>query len=333
MSWYVNAGGEPMGPLPERQVIAMLLDGVRIEAVARQLDKHWWDPAAYPPFAQALLEAQNKAGKEPEAQPPLRPRRRVIWLGACLSLFAGLAWWASPKVQRAAAETAAADPSAAADPREEPRAAPPVELAAPPIAPCDIEALWFRGAELTPAQRRANIAETVNGWTGDCRRQAMESLCRSGCDGLLSDTLLNAAPKGERAALAKLRSDRNHDVALRGRALYTELSDIARWALPTPRTEQPAAKAPLNLDACQEHMAKDAARIEGIRQELEGAGPHPAGGFWIKEALTALESCCESDRSQCADVARFLKSADDDIRERDHRAETDKRAMTAARSH
>jgi hypothetical protein len=248
-------------------------------------------------------------------------------------LFAGLAWWASPKVQHASAEPAAAEPLAAPDPEEEPRSAPPVELAAPPIAPCDIEALWYRGAELTPLQRRASIAETVDGWTTECRWQAMEGLCRSGCDGLLSDTLLNAAPKGERATLAKLRSERNHDVALRGRALYTELNDIARWALPTTRADQPATKTPLNLDACQEHMAKDAARIEGIRQELDGAGPHPAGGFWIKEALAALQSCCDSDRSQCADVARFLKSADDDIRERDHRAEADKRAMTAARSH
>lgn len=333
MSWYVNASGEPMGPLQEREVIAMLRSGVRIEAVARQLDKHWWDPMAYPPFAQALLEAQGKNEKEPEPRPQVRPRGRVIWLGASLSLFAGLAWWASPRVHHAAAQPAAAEPLVATDPEEEPRAAPPVELAAPPIGPCDIEALWFQGAELTPAQRRARIAETVSGWTRDCRAQALESLCRSGCDGLLSDTLLNAAPKGERAALAKLRSERNHDVALRGRALYTELSDIARWALPAPRTEPPATKAPSNLDTCREHMVKDAARIDGIRQELEGAGPHPAGGFWIKEALTALEICCESDRSRCADVARSLKSADDDIRERDHRAEADKRAMTALRSH
>jgi hypothetical protein len=320
-----------MGPLPERQVIAMLRGGVHIEAVARQLDKHWWDPTAYPPFAAALLEAQGQA-EAPESWPQVRPRRRVIWLGACLSLLTGLAWWASPTVRRAAGQPGA-EQFAAVDPQAEPRAAPPVELTAPPIAPCDIEALWFRGEQLTPAQRRANIAETVGGWSTDCRWQAMESLCRGGCDGLLSDTLLSAAPKGERAALAKLRSERNHDVALRGRALYTELSEIARWALPPAHTEQAASKIPAILEACQEHIAKDAVRIEGIRQELDGAGPHPAGGFWMKEALAALQSCCESDRSQCADVARFLKSADDDIRERDHRAEADKRAMTAARAH
>lgn len=331
MSWYVNAGGEPMGPLPERQVIAMLRGGVHIEAVARQLDKHWWDPTAYPPFAEALREGRAKALPEADPLPQVRPRRGVIWLGSCLSLFAGLAWWASPSLQGAVAQPAVT--LATADPQAEPRAAPPVELAAPPIAPCDIEALWFRGADLTPAQRRGNIVETVDGWTTECRWQAMESLCRGGCDGLLSDTLLNAAPKGERAALAKLRSERNHGVALRGRALYSEVSEIARWALPARTAEQAAPKAPLNLDACQEHMSKDAARIQGIRQELDGAGPHPAGGFWMKEALSALQACCDSDRSQCGDVARFLKSADDDIRERDHRAEADKRAMTAARAH
>lgn len=324
MSWYVTVGGEPMGPLAETQVVAMLRAGMRLDGVARTIDNHWWDPASYPPFAEALLMANEMPSDMPVELGP-RAQRSFGKVMAALSggaaILAGVFFWQTSPTPRAP-EVRAAEPAPT-----EVHDVTQVALDAPaPAAECDVEKLWFHGEGLTPAERRSNVILTAENWTPDCRWRAMDGVCKSGCDGLLSEVLLNASPKAERATLTRLRAEKNRDAALRGRAIYGEAAqlghDVAGDAPPKAGKKlvgPPEAIPNVVVDeaSCAAQAKAVGARVDDVRQKLEGPPPVAVGGFWMKETLRAVKGCvdCAGDRTPCADVARFLKNADDDIKE------------------
>jgi hypothetical protein len=340
MSWYVTAGGEPMGPLPEKQVIAMLRAGVRLDAVARHIDKHWWDPAAYPPFADAMSTAAEVPSDMPVELGPRVQRsfgKVVAALCGSAALLAGVAWWrggvGGPAPELQGAEST---PTEIHDVTR-------VELGAPTrSADCDVERLWFRGEGLTPAERRANVILAVENWTTDCRWRAMDGICQNGCDGLLSEVLLNASPKSERTALTRLRAEKNHDVALRSRAIYVDVAQLGNDVVgdPAPRAGRKSGHAkgdPASANAgvadpsCAELGPGEGARADELRQKLDDPPAIAVGGFWMKEALRAVKSCidCAGDRTQCGEVARFLKNADDDIKEYEKGGELGRKTVAA----
>ncbi|HEY3595495.1 MAG TPA: hypothetical protein VGL13_16520, partial [Polyangiaceae bacterium] len=174
MNWYVTAGGEPMGPLAEQQVITMLRAGMRFEAVARNVDQDWWDPMQYPPFAEALATADLRA---PEIEIGVPERRwfgkTMAALGGVAAILGALAWWGeSPRgyVPAIGAEPEPADIHEVAE---------PVGAAGARANDCDVEKIWFRGESLTPAERRANVILAVENWSTDCRWRAMDAVCQN----------------------------------------------------------------------------------------------------------------------------------------------------------
>jgi hypothetical protein len=368
MNWHVSAGGAPIGPLSENQVITMLRAGLKIVAVAYEGAREWSDPRTHPPFAEALSLADTPTNADsleqgpshthaaslepapafadvhPSVQPlvqvTVKPAARsksklgqVGLLCGSLCLGAALAWWAAARGRVAAAESGKAEQSsrATAVPGE-------ARSSAQPADPCDVEKLWFMSEELTPSERQERVTHQVEAWPADCRFEAMNRLCRNSCEGMLSDLLVAAAVPGEREVLAKLRADTNRDVTARGRASYKNLTELAQYALSivsSPRTSNRDPKrapepesAAVASDSCLARMAKDFARVDDLRKSLDGEkGPLPAGGFWLAQALTASRSCldCGDDRSQCAEMNKFLKSADEDIREHERKVEADKK--------
>jgi hypothetical protein len=368
MSWYVTAGGEPMGPLPERQVISMLRSGVRLQAVARDVDKHWWDPMRYPPFAEAISQGEAQALALSLGQPQVETTQSrrgsaktaaVIAVG--LSLFAGLAWWSGLSGRDPMAHLAETSTAESHDEAEVHDVAEVALGSTSRSSDCDVEKLWFRGEGLTPAERRANVILAVENWSTDCRWRAMDGICQNGCDGLLSEALLNASPKAERAALTRLRAERNRGVATRSRAIYADVMQLSRDVVPSgasagsnggtgaqgsPGASRGARKSADDAPAMGETATcaasgtdaiggngGTASRIDALRQKLDGPPSVAVGAFWMKEALRAIESCadCGGDRTHCTEVARFLKSADDDIRGYEKKGELDRKTVAVAR--
>jgi hypothetical protein len=352
MGWFINCGGEPKGPLSERQIVAMLRAGARLDAVAREVDTHWHEPAEYPPFAKALAWAEDPTHASERA--PRRARMTalmavggVVLLSTFAVLRASQAWESRAPIAESGAKVVALSDTAA--PSNARRAADltalaaneaPAEATSPGTRDaCNVEELWFRGRDLTPAQRRTNVVQNLEKWTPDCRRRALEGLCRMGCEGILSEALLAAAPKEERASLAKLRAEHNRDAAQRARAIYGEIVELGHYAAAVTSNgavnkDVPSAQPPTAADDaawCEARAPNDAERTAAIGRELETDGALPPGGYWMKEALRVLQNClrCGENRWSCDDVPRLLKSADDEIRAYDHRAEAEKRVAAA----
>jgi hypothetical protein len=356
MNWYVSAGGGPIGPLPEDRVVALIRGGMRLVAVYREGGREWVDPRSCPPFAAAVsgapiatpqpvdAESVPPAAQVEPVAPPRRdapsPRNAPLpkvakfwgWIGGSMGLVGGLVWWAITQGNVATAEQSRPKPIEGNAPVAMAAASPASE----PIPACDIEKLWSAD-DSAPGQRRAKVMLAVEGWTPDCRFHALQGVCINGCDGLLADLIVGAAPKTERPALAKLRAQKNRDVALRGRALYGEVDKLGHYAISimsSPRSsiyrkshpaEPQAASSTVKDDGCVERMKSDLGRVKEIRDKLEAPGPLPVAGFWMKEALSATESCldCKDDRSPCRDILRFLTGADDELRSYERKIEAD----------
>lgn len=55
MNWQVTTGGNPIGPLPEEQIVDMLRNGLQVRGIAREDEGKWQDPSTHAPFAAAII--------------------------------------------------------------------------------------------------------------------------------------------------------------------------------------------------------------------------------------------------------------------------------------
>lgn len=74
LNWYVSAGGKPIGPLPEEQVVDMIGAGMRPVAICPAGASEWQSPATHGPFAEAFQKIERRRRtSSPAGGPPESP--------------------------------------------------------------------------------------------------------------------------------------------------------------------------------------------------------------------------------------------------------------------